>query len=57
MSNLLVNDLESASVSLRPKITGALEAVREAGAEPAMVCGSGPTVIGVFCGVVATSEG
>lgn len=46
----LVNDLEPAALSLRPEIGRALEAVREAGAEHAMVSGSGPTVFGVFMG-------
>ncbi len=47
---LLVNDLEAATVSLAPEIAGALEAVREAGGEQALVCGSGPTVIGICWG-------
>jgi 4-diphosphocytidyl-2-C-methyl-D-erythritol kinase len=47
---LLVNDLEPASVSLHPAIARALEAVRGAGADHALICGSGPTVAGVFCG-------
>jgi 4-diphosphocytidyl-2-C-methyl-D-erythritol kinase len=46
----LINDLEPAALSLRPEIGRALEAVREAGAEHAMVSGSGPTVIGLFGG-------
>lgn len=45
---LLVNDLEPAALSLRPEIGAALEAAREAGAAPTLVCGSGPTVIGLF---------
>jgi 4-diphosphocytidyl-2-C-methyl-D-erythritol kinase len=47
---LLVNDLEPAALSLRPEIEGALQAVRATGAEQAMVCGSGPTVVGLFRG-------
>jgi 4-diphosphocytidyl-2-C-methyl-D-erythritol kinase len=47
---LLVNDLEPAARSLRPEIAGALDAVRAAGAESALVCGSGPTVAGLFWG-------
>jgi 4-diphosphocytidyl-2-C-methyl-D-erythritol kinase len=47
---LLVNDLEPASLSLRPEIGAALEAALESGSESAIVCGSGPTVIGVFWG-------
>jgi 4-diphosphocytidyl-2-C-methyl-D-erythritol kinase len=50
---LVVNDLEPASLSLRPEITSALECAREAGAEHALVCGSGPTVIGLFWGAEA----
>ena len=44
----LVNDLQEASVSLRPEITDALAALTEAGAEHAMVTGSGPTAFGLF---------
>src|SRR5207237_1828900 len=49
----LVNDLEPAALSLRPDIGRALEAVRETGAEHAMVSGSGPTVFGLFGGLGA----
>jgi len=45
-----VNDLEPAARSLQPAIDGALERVREAGADAAMVSGSGPTVVGLFHG-------
>jgi len=45
---LLVNDLEPAALSLRPDIKTALDAVRDAGADYVMVCGSGPTVLGVY---------
>jgi 4-diphosphocytidyl-2-C-methyl-D-erythritol kinase len=47
---LLVNDLERAAVSLCPSIVGVLEAVLAAGAEHAMVSGSGPTVVGLWWG-------
>ncbi|MGH2915370.1 MAG: 4-(cytidine 5'-diphospho)-2-C-methyl-D-erythritol kinase [Solirubrobacteraceae bacterium] len=47
---LVVNDLEPAAVSLAPEIEDALRAAREEGADAALVCGSGPTVIGVFWG-------
>ncbi len=47
---LLVNDLEPAAISLCPDITGALDAVRGAGADHTMVSGSGPTVVGLFWG-------
>ena len=47
---LLVNDLEPAALSLCPEIGPALDAVRAAGAEHAMVSGSGPTVVGLWWG-------
>jgi 4-diphosphocytidyl-2-C-methyl-D-erythritol kinase len=47
---LLVNDLEAAARSLCPGIENALSAVRGAGAHDALVCGSGPTVIGIYWG-------
>jgi 4-diphosphocytidyl-2-C-methyl-D-erythritol kinase len=47
-TELLHNDLQRAAVSLCPRIAHALEQAREAGAEPALVSGSGPTVIGLF---------
>ena len=43
-----VNDLEPAARSLLPAIDEALDAARAAGAEHAMVSGSGPTVLGFF---------
>jgi 4-diphosphocytidyl-2-C-methyl-D-erythritol kinase len=45
---LVVNDLEPAARALCPEIDGALAAARGAGAHHALVCGSGPTVIGLF---------
>ena len=45
---LLVNDLQPAAISLCPPIADALEAVRAAGARHALLCGSGPTVAGLF---------
>ena len=48
--DLVVNDLQPAALSLRPETGGALDAVRGAGADHALVCGSGPTVIGLFVG-------
>jgi 4-diphosphocytidyl-2-C-methyl-D-erythritol kinase len=47
---LLVNDLERAAVSLRPEIAHALQRALAAGADHALVCGSGPTVAGLFWG-------
>jgi 4-diphosphocytidyl-2-C-methyl-D-erythritol kinase len=49
-SRLMANDLEAAALSLRPEIGEALEAATAAGADHALVCGSGPTVIGIFWG-------
>ncbi len=49
-SELLHNDLQRAAVSLCPQIADALAQAREAGAELALVSGSGPTVIGLFRG-------
>jgi 4-diphosphocytidyl-2-C-methyl-D-erythritol kinase len=50
---LLVNDLERAALSLRPEIAGALGALRDAGAEVALVTGSGPTAFGIFEDIAA----
>jgi 4-diphosphocytidyl-2-C-methyl-D-erythritol kinase len=47
-SELLENDLEQAAISLCPEIALALRQAREAGAEIALVSGSGPTVVGLF---------
>jgi 4-diphosphocytidyl-2-C-methyl-D-erythritol kinase len=47
---LVVNDLEPAALSLCPQIEGALSALGVAGAENVLVCGSGPTVAGVYWG-------
>jgi 4-diphosphocytidyl-2-C-methyl-D-erythritol kinase len=55
-SQLLVNDLEPAAVSLCPWCGDALEAVRAAGAEHAMVSGSGPTVVGIWWGLGAVGR-
>ncbi|HXD54281.1 MAG TPA: hypothetical protein VN618_05980 [Solirubrobacteraceae bacterium] len=45
---LLHNDLQRAAVSLRPEIAEALRAVAGAGGSPALLSGSGPTVVGLF---------
>jgi 4-diphosphocytidyl-2-C-methyl-D-erythritol kinase len=55
-SSLLVNDLQAAAVSLCPWCGDALEAVRAAGAEHAMVSGSGPTVVGIWWGLGAVGR-
>ncbi|HEY3434433.1 MAG TPA: hypothetical protein VGK41_02160, partial [Solirubrobacterales bacterium] len=46
--DLLVNDLEPAARSLRPDVGDALDALRDAGATPAILSGSGPTAVGLF---------
>jgi 4-diphosphocytidyl-2-C-methyl-D-erythritol kinase len=48
--NLGANDLERAALSLRPELADALDAARAAGADHAFVCGSGPTVAGLYWG-------
>jgi 4-diphosphocytidyl-2-C-methyl-D-erythritol kinase len=48
LGSLLGNTLEAAARALAPDIGGALEALAGAGARPAFVCGSGPTVAGLF---------
>jgi 4-diphosphocytidyl-2-C-methyl-D-erythritol kinase len=50
---LLVNDLARAALSLRPRIGKALAALREGGAEVALVTGSGPTAFGLFEDIAA----
>ncbi len=45
---LIVNDLEPAARALCPAIGDALAALRAAGADRTLVCGSGPTVAGLF---------
>jgi 4-diphosphocytidyl-2-C-methyl-D-erythritol kinase len=47
---LAVNDLGRAALSLTPAIQGSLAALRDAGAEQIVVCGSGPTAAGVLWG-------
>jgi 4-diphosphocytidyl-2-C-methyl-D-erythritol kinase len=49
-AELIVNDLQPAALSLAPEIGDGLHAARHAGADHAIVCGSGPTVIGIFAG-------
>jgi 4-diphosphocytidyl-2-C-methyl-D-erythritol kinase len=45
---LCVNELQPAALSLRPELEDTLGAVRDAGADVAMISGSGPTVLGLF---------
>jgi 4-diphosphocytidyl-2-C-methyl-D-erythritol kinase len=47
-TELLHNDLQRAAVSLCPQIADALAQARQAGAQLALVSGSGPTVVGLF---------
>lgn len=51
-----VNDLERAALSLHPPIAEALEQAISAGAEHAMVSGSGPTVVGFFATPEAAAD-
>jgi 4-diphosphocytidyl-2-C-methyl-D-erythritol kinase len=46
--DLLHNDLQAAAMALCPNIELALEQASEAGADLALVSGSGPTVVGLF---------
>jgi 4-diphosphocytidyl-2-C-methyl-D-erythritol kinase len=41
------NDLQVAAVALRPELVEKMSAVTDAGAVNAIVCGSGPTVLGL----------
>jgi 4-diphosphocytidyl-2-C-methyl-D-erythritol kinase len=45
---LLVNDLEPAARALSDEVAGGLDELRSLGADHAMVCGSGPTVAGLY---------
>jgi 4-diphosphocytidyl-2-C-methyl-D-erythritol kinase len=47
---LLVNELQPAAISLLPHIGEALDAALDAGADQALVSGSGPTVVALFWG-------
>ena len=51
-----MNDLQEAALSLRPEIGEALGALGEAGAEAALVTGSGPTAVGIFEDIVAADR-
>ena len=55
----LINDLQSAAISLCPPIADALGALEDPGgaaADTALVCGSGPTVAGLFWGSDASER-
>jgi 4-diphosphocytidyl-2-C-methyl-D-erythritol kinase len=53
---LIANDLQTAAVSLCPSIVDALADALAVGAEQALVCGSGPTVVGLFWGEGASDR-
>jgi len=53
---LVVNDLEPAALSLAPRLGETLGEVQRAGADHAIVCGSGPTIIGLFWGAGGRSR-
>jgi 4-diphosphocytidyl-2-C-methyl-D-erythritol kinase len=55
-AGVIVNDLEPAALSLRPEIEDALDAARGAGADQVFVCGSGPTVAGLYWGEDASAR-
>ena len=55
-AELLVNDLEPAARSLCPSIDDVLAVARVAGADHALVSGSGPTVVGIFLGPEGPTE-
>jgi 4-diphosphocytidyl-2-C-methyl-D-erythritol kinase len=50
---LVVNDLEPAARALCPAVDDALAAARSVGARRVLLCGSGPTVIGLFADLQA----
>jgi 4-diphosphocytidyl-2-C-methyl-D-erythritol kinase len=50
-AELLHNDLQDAARALCPEIDSALSQTREAGADVALLSGSGPTVLGLFAGL------
>jgi 4-diphosphocytidyl-2-C-methyl-D-erythritol kinase len=55
-TELLVNDLERAALSLRPEIAEALDALAEVGAAAVLVAGSGPTTFGLFPDLAAADQ-
>jgi 4-diphosphocytidyl-2-C-methyl-D-erythritol kinase len=55
-ASLVVNELQAATLTLRPEVARGLTEARGAGAERAIVCGSGPTVIGLFWGTDALAR-
>ena len=55
-AGLLENDLQAAAAALCPRISQVLAEAEEAGAELALVSGSGPTVLGLFPGAAAAAQ-
>jgi 4-diphosphocytidyl-2-C-methyl-D-erythritol kinase len=55
-AELLVNDLERAALSLRPRLAEALDALAEVGAAVALITGSGPTAVGLFPDLAAADR-
>jgi 4-diphosphocytidyl-2-C-methyl-D-erythritol kinase len=55
-TELLVNDLERAALSLRPEIADAQAALERAGAVRVLLTGSGPTAFGLFPDVAAAER-
>jgi 4-diphosphocytidyl-2-C-methyl-D-erythritol kinase len=55
-TDLLLNDLEAAALSLRPEMGVALGALRDAGAAKALLTGSGPTAFGLFADFAEAEE-
>ena len=53
LEELMINDLEPAARSLHPAVDQALDEALRAGADRALVSGSGPTVAGLFFGADA----
>jgi 4-diphosphocytidyl-2-C-methyl-D-erythritol kinase len=54
--DLLANDLEPAARSLRPDVSDALDALRDAGAPLVLLAGSGPTAFGLFADLAAARD-
>jgi 4-diphosphocytidyl-2-C-methyl-D-erythritol kinase len=56
LAGALHNDLEPATLSLRPELAEVLERLRSAGALGARISGSGPTAFGLFGDLAAAQE-
>jgi 4-diphosphocytidyl-2-C-methyl-D-erythritol kinase len=53
---LVVNELQPAALSLRPELQDTLDRVEAAGADVALISGSGPTVLGLFADPAAVPD-